>query len=338
MKDTEINHLRAKISENDEILKRAKETENQLREANESIDYLQLLLNDSAEIPLFDTVAQKYTTDTAECVMNLTDLKVPSEKVGEVIKAVATLCGKTINRVPAPSTVNRIADSKIAVAQRQTASTLKDKPETTLYTDETRKYGRSLQSYIVTDEESNSYLLGLREMVDKSGQSALDTLKEIINDISTYCHEKEQQNDMNVGYKILSNVRDTMSDRASTEKHFNQLLEQYRSEILPYVCLGWEDMSDEEKNKMTHMNNFFCGLHLLVGMADVCENSMKKFERQFLNGKDVGSAVKPELKKYHRNESGTLRLLRTSSKAFAVGQDEKKWCKFTLAYLLKNQT
>lgn len=44
------------------------------------------------------------------------------------------------------------------------------------------------------------------------------------------------------------------------------------------------------------MNNFFCGLHLLVGMADVAEESLKKFERNFLDGKLIGSATVPELK------------------------------------------
>jgi len=38
--------------------------------------------------------------------------------------------------------------------------------------------------------------------------------------------------------------------------------------------------------------------------------------------KNIGLAEKPELKRYHRNESGTLRLIRTVSKAFVVGEDE----------------
>lgn len=53
---------------------------------------------------------------------------------------------------------------------------------------------------------------------------------------------------MNVGYQILANIRDTMSDRASTEKAFNRLLEEYRLEILPQVIDGWADMDKEEKN------------------------------------------------------------------------------------------
>lgn len=58
-------------------------------------------------------------------------------------------------------------------------------------------------------------------------------------------------------------------------------------------------------------------------MVDVAEESLKKFQRNFLDGKLIGSAAVPELKMYHRQESGTLRLLRTSSKAFAVGEGEK---------------
>ena len=323
VKDNEIKKLKAEVSKNAEVVEKAKQAEKELKNANESIDYLQSLLEDNAELKIFDSESQTYSNETVECVMNLTDLKVPSEKVGEVIKTVSSFCGRSVNRVPAPSTVNRIVDSKVAIAQKQIASQLKDKTDTTMYTDETRKYGKCLQSYIITDDESNSYILGLREMVDKSGQSTLDTLKEIIEDISTYCHEKEVQNEMGVGYKILANIRDTMSDRASTEKHFNTLLEQYRSEILPQVVLGWADLTEEERSGMARMNNFFCGLHLLVGMADVCESTLKKFENNYLDGKDIGSAAIPELKRFHRNESGTLRLLRTSSKVFAVGEDEK---------------
>ena len=130
---------------------------------------------------------------------------------------------------------------------------------------------------------------------------------------------------MKIGYKLLANIRDTMSDRASTEKSFNKLLEAFRSEILSQVIDNWEDLEEEERKLCSKLNNFFCGLHPLVGMADSCEASLRKFESSYLEGKDTGSGTCPELKRYHRSESGTLRLIRTSSKAFAVGEDEKKW-------------
>lgn len=114
-----------------------------------------------------------------------------------------------------------------------------------------------------------------------------------------------------------------MSDRAGTEKNFNRLLEEFRKEVLPQVVDNWGALTENQQKPISAMNNLFCGLHLLVGMADVAEESLKKFERNFLDGKLIGSAAVPELKMYHRQENCTLRLLRTSSKAFAVGEDEK---------------
>lgn len=92
-----------------------------------------------------------------------------------------------------------------------------------------------------------------------------------------------------------------------------------------------------EKKLCSKLNNFFCGLHLLVGMADSCETSIKKFEIEFHDGKNIGSAVRLELKKYHRNESGVLRLIRIASKSFAVGEDEKNGVSLPMNTYLKQK-
>ena len=56
-------------------------------------------------------------------------------------------------------------------------------------------------------------------------------------------------------------------------------------------------MTQEEQELCTSMNIFYCGLHLLVAMADVTENALKKIESTYHDGKDVGSATFPELRK-----------------------------------------
>jgi hypothetical protein len=48
-----------------------------------------------------------------------------------------------------------------------------------------------------------------------------------------------------------------MSDRAATEKKFHKLLQQYRQEILPQVLDTWSDMTQEEQELCTSINNFF---------------------------------------------------------------------------------
>ncbi|CAG2254241.1 unnamed protein product [Mytilus edulis] len=70
------------------------------------------------------------------------------------------------------------------------------------------------------------------------------------------------------------------------------------------------------------MNNFFCSLHLLVNFADVCAAALLKFENLHL--KNTSENVTDDLDSFsNRSESGTVRLLRTSSKAFGRGVDEK---------------
>ena len=44
-----------------------------------------------------------------------------------------------------------------------------------------------------------------------------------------------------------------MSDRANTEKSFNELLANYQAEILPLVVKNWEELSQKEKESMSEM-------------------------------------------------------------------------------------
>ena len=46
---------------------------------------------------------------------------------------------------------------------------------------------------------------------------------------------------------ILANIKSTMSDRASAQKSFNTLLQEYRSGILPSVIQNWENITMQEQ-------------------------------------------------------------------------------------------
>ena len=206
--------------------------------------------------------------------------------------------------------------SKTLLSQKQLSLTLPEKESATLMTDETSKFGKKYCAFITSDEEQNSYLLGLREMSDKSARSTLNTFKEILGDISDACSAYERDDRMkSVGYKVLSTIRDTMSDRASTEKAFNDLLQDYRIRTLPLVYENWHEMSPEEQSSVSRINNFFCALHLLVGMADTSSSCIFKFEQ--LCEKSPENV---------RHESGTVELIRMCAKALSRGGDEKSGC------------
>ena len=70
-----------------------------------------------------------------------------------------------------------------------------------------------------------------------------------------------------------------MSDRASSHKAFNTLLSEYRAEVLPQVVSNWDSMSEDEQQSMSQMYNFFCGMHLVVNMAETVSESLKLFKK-----------------------------------------------------------
>ena len=77
---------------------------------------------------------------------------------------------------------------------------------------------------------------------------------------------------------IISKLKNTMSDRHAAEKLFSTILAEYRASILPDIVSGWHQMSEGKHEQLTRMNNFFCGLHFLVGLADAVEETLKLWE------------------------------------------------------------
>lgn len=75
-----------------------------------------------------------------------------------------------------------------------------------------------------------------------------------------------------------------MSDRAATEMKFNELLQSYREEILPDIVQDWENLYDEDRRVLSRLNNFFCGLHSLVHIAQTADKALTETENKYFDG------------------------------------------------------
>lgn len=75
-----------------------------------------------------------------------------------------------------------------------------------------------------------------------------------------------------------------MSDRAATEMKFNELLQSYRKEILPDIVQDWENLYDEDRRVLSRLNNFFCGLHSLVHIAQTADKALTETENKYFDG------------------------------------------------------
>lgn len=95
--------------------------------------------------------------------------------------------------------------------------------------------------YHFSDSEGRMYVLGLRQLLTKSGRDTLAVFQDILQDID----DRSEKTDLALK-KILLKVT-TMIDRASTELIFNELLEKFRAEVLPELMTNWNELSDEDE-------------------------------------------------------------------------------------------
>ena len=109
-------------------------------------------------------------------------------------------------------------------------------------------------------------------MLSGTATQVLSTFQQILSDVKVVAESGS-------GNAILSKIKNTMSYRHIVEKNFNTLLEGYRLEILPSVINNWNEMNTDEQQSIGTLNNFFCGLHLLVGMADTASSVLLQWEQ-----------------------------------------------------------
>ncbi|XP_062619501.1 uncharacterized protein LOC134281055 [Saccostrea cucullata] len=313
-----LNELQA---ENDQLRVTVNDLQHTLKEKDDEISYLveQLHnLTDNKVINLFDKKEKAFTPELHLCVYSLLEHNVPSTKIGPTIETCLKLAGKEPDRLPSPSTVVNMNIQRLCLAKKQLQEELSEKINTTLHTDETSKFGIKYGGFSVRDEEGNYFALGLREMATKSAQNTLDTFKEILQDISDNSEETQK----NIGNKVICNIQNTMSDRAPTELKFNELLESYREELLPQIREDYHALDDVEKETVSRLNNFFCGIHGLVHMANEAQKGLCEAEKGNFDGNPP--IFDENFSKI--DESGCFRLIRSACKAFARRGDEKCGC------------
>ena len=203
--------------------------------------------------------------------MDLLKSNVSSAQVSPVIRAVAKLCSRSIPDVeslPSRSAVDTMRVRGLAISHQQMQE-LRQEADMTLYTDETRKRGVTYMTYAFTTKEKETRVLGVQEMATKSAEDTLTTLVDLIKKVSQVSGEPD------LGEKIIVNLKNTMSDGASTEHLFNTLLEDYRATLVPKLVAGFEEFSVEQQAEVKQMNNFFCGLHLMIAFADTFSSIVK---------------------------------------------------------------
>ena len=266
------------------------------------------------ELPELKNVDGSYKNNVRACFQ---DLVLSGVGIKETKNVIITVLKNMVNIdvdkniLPSTSFARSQYEEARLLAMGQAGSILiqdYDQSKRTLQSDGTSKFGHHYGTYDIATEDGVNMVLGMRPMATGDSQTQMDVLKQILEEIEKVCNGSETD----MAKKIIVSVKNTMSDRHIVQKKFNLLLEKYRSDVLPEIIEGWTELSVEEQNNSKKLNEFFCGLHYVVGLADQAESCLKSYEKLVYADTLVGSLAHGG---YSRGESGTLRLIRTLCKA-----------------------
>ena len=124
-----------------------------------------------------------------------------------------------------------------------------------------------------------------------------------------------------------------MSDRCNTQKEINTLFVEFRKNILKYT-INFDGLCQMEQEKMVEVNQFFCGLHYFVGLADQAEVCVEIWESIIHKDRKVSSIAHGG---YSNGESGVTRLIRTVCKSVQERGCEKSGKIVCFATYLKHE-
>ena len=243
--------------------------------------------------------SQLYTDNVRQCCLELLSMNVGILQVDPVIRSVLkNIAGMEIDKLPKPASLIRMLTELKCLSYQQIADELQGCENITLHVDGTSKFGQHYGSFQISTDNT-AYSLGLLQMLTGSAQQTLDVFKQVLSDFQVTVGSQAKA-------KLVTSIKNTMSDRHIVQKNFNCLLEEYRAWILPEVITSWKELSSEEQHSMSSLNNFFCGLHLLIGMADTAASTLLQWETTHFSEDAVNHATGVLVCK---SESGTVRLV-----------------------------
>ena len=186
----------------------------------------------------------------------------------------------------------------------------------TLHTDGTSKFGKHYGTYDVVTDQGQTLTAGIREVSSGDTKTQLNVLIDIFSEIE----ESLQSSEENVSNKIISSIKNIMSDRHIVQKKINAVFQNYRASVLPTLFENWDTFSENIQENFIKFNDFFCGLHFLVGLADQTEIALKAWDKLLCDDRPIGSLANG---RYLKGKSGTLRLIRTTCKSVQTYGCEK---------------
>ena len=252
---------------------------------NEALEGEEALEEEKSQVVQTKLDGKSFEPRIREASYHLQDLGIAQRNVSEVMQVVSkSLTGKDLaGDLPSYATHNKMCKEMKSLSRQQVANTLKDMTNLTLkYDGTTKKVGHLVEVEVATEDQN--LLLGLRQQVGGTADAYVKTITDSINTVEKYARCD--------GLNITANVKNTMTDRCTTNNAVDHKLEEH---------LGRK------------LNQFRCAMHPLDGMAKECEKVIRAFEMR----ENISDLKKNDTYPFmHRAESNTQATVRCTAKLF----------------------
>ena len=312
-KNTQANEIDLLKEHNPANILKLESCAKELKEKNKELEQLTCLLEDDT-ISTFED--GKYVDEVREVIMELLAMNVSMSKVNDVIRTVLKkLAGKSLSRLPSKAVHSRLLVEAKHLADVQLGRAMLEEADpskvvgNTLHGDGTTIFHRHYQDFEITTPSCQTYSMGLLELGKSDTEAIMDSFKYRVQEIAQALSSGENVLLEDKVAELVTSIKSTMSDQGPTNATFNEQLAELRKEFLPKVVEKWEELSEESKNSLEEMGNFYCKLHLLVNLGEEANKALKLFEHAATEGRNPLAFLSS-------NESGSCRLTRTACEAF----------------------
>ena len=181
--------------------------------------------------------------------------------------------------------------------------------------DATSKKQRHFYSMQVSTGDQN-LSAGIVEMVYGDTRSQVEVTKDFFHELASLINPSNSSEPDSSEYKLLFNIKNTMADRGTTSRLWVEQLEMWREEVLP----GFDNLSPESITALSMINDFYCGKHFLLGLAERTKSGLMLWEDEVaeITG-HIGMEALPEFSRWNCQKPSGLRLILTACELVGPG-------------------
>lgn len=224
----------------------------------------------------------RYSDVVWEVFYSMVARGVSTRDVGPIInKILNKFADMNIEQLPRKSVVSNMLIECEQVGKIYAAKTILQGDNNTLHLDGTRKRFNEYSAFkLTTSDGSQGLSLGFVNMPAGSADDYMCATKDLFSELAKLLVPKgasTNEIEMKQG-ELLKAIKNVQSDRHIVNKNYFEQLRIYRASFLPQVMPNFHELSADEVSKVVRMNKLFCGMHAIIGMANVCKDALKEFE------------------------------------------------------------